>query len=53
MASCDTGSTVAITEILLEKEGKSRKIYDLLGRELESVSSGKMYIRNNRLYISK
>ena len=29
------------------------KIYDLLGRELNSVPIGKMYIRNNRLCISK
>ena len=53
MASCDTGSTVAITEILLEKEERQNKIYDLLGRELKYIPSGKMYIRNNRLYISK
>ena len=53
MASCDTGSTVAITEILLEKEERQNKIYDLLGRELKHVPNGKMYIRNNRLYISK
>jgi len=53
MASCDTGSTVYITEILLEKEERQNKIYDLLGRELKHVPSDKMYIRNNRLYISK
>ena len=29
------------------------KIYDLLGRELDCVPVGKMYIRNNKLYISK
>ena len=29
------------------------KIYDLLGRELSSIPTGKMYIRNNRLCISK
>ena len=29
------------------------KIYDLLGRELSSPPVGKMYIRNNRLYITK
>ena len=29
------------------------KIYDLLGRELSSIPVGKMYIRNNRLCISK
>ena len=29
------------------------KIYDLLGRELEYIPAGKMYIRNNKLYMSK
>ena len=29
------------------------KIYDLLGKELSSIPKGKMYIRNNRLCISK
>ena len=29
------------------------KIYDLLGRELEYAPIGKLYIRNNKLYISK
>ena len=29
------------------------KIYDLLGRELDHAPVGKMYIRNNRLCISK
>ena len=29
------------------------KIYDLLGRELDRIPVGKMYIRNNKLYISK
>jgi len=29
------------------------KIYDLLGRELNSIPKGKMYIRDNRLCISK
>jgi hypothetical protein len=29
------------------------KMYDLLGRELEYIPAGKMYIRNNKLYISK
>ena len=29
------------------------KIYDLLGKELNSIPKGKMYIRANRLYIRK
>ena len=28
------------------------KIYDLFGRELNAIPSRKMYIRNNRLYIT-
>ena len=52
MASCDTGSTVAITEILLEKE-RQNKIYDLLGRELKEVPGGVMYIRNKKLNIKQ
>ena len=29
------------------------EIYDLLGRKLESIPIGKMYIRNNKLYMQK
>ena len=32
---------------------KRGKIYDLLGKELNSIPKGKMYIRDNRLCISK
>ena len=53
MASCDTGVTVAITEILLEKEERQNKIYDLLGRELTVVPVGVMYIRNKKLNITQ
>ena len=49
MASCNI---VATTEILLEKD-KQSKIYDLLGREMIEIPVGKMYIRNNKLYIGK
>ena len=42
----------ATNEIKLNTTTNS-KIYDLLGRELNSVPIGKMYIRNNRLCISK
>ena len=52
MASCDTGVTVAITEILL-KEERQNKIYDLLGRELMVVPIGVMYIRNKKLNITQ
>ena len=42
----------AIKEVQLSTHGNG-KIYDLLGKELSSPPVGKMYIRNNRLYISK
>jgi len=42
----------AIKEIKLNTNKRS-KIYDLLGRELNSIPKGKMYIRDNRLYIRK
>ena len=32
---------------------KDNKIYDLLGRELKHIPTGKMYIRNNKLHISR
>ena len=31
----------------------NNKIYDLLGRELTEIPSGKLYIRNQKIYISK
>ena len=31
----------------------SNKIYDMLGRELTEIPRGKMYIRNQKLYINK
>ena len=42
----------AIKEIMFSTN-KSGKIYDLLGKKLNSPPVGKMYIRNNRLYITK
>ena len=42
----------AIKEIKLNTN-RDGKIYDLLGRELNSIPKGKMYIRDNRLCISK
>ena len=44
-------STVSIHEITNKRN--SGKAYDLLGRELKSIYSGKMYIRNNKLYMRK
>ena len=46
------GNPTGIDEIKLNAI-IDNKIYDLLGRELSSPPIGKMYIRNNRLCISK
>ena len=46
------GQPTAIKEIKFSTN-RDGKIYDLLGRELSSVPTGKMYIRNSRLYITK
>ena len=42
----------AIKEVQLSTHNTG-KIYDLLGKELNSTPKGKMYIRDNRLYIRK
>ena len=42
----------AIKEVQLSAYSTG-KIYDLLGRELDSPPIGKMYIRNNKLYMQK
>tara|TARA_R110002020_G_scaffold7041_1_gene29655 strand:- start:1392 stop:1886 length:495 start_codon:yes stop_codon:yes gene_type:complete len=47
----DTGNTTSIREI--SHNTVDSKIYDLLGRELKHVPTGDMYIRNNKLYISR
>ena len=46
------GGTTSINELILDKINNN-KIYDLLGRELTEIPLGKMYIRNQKLYISK
>ena len=46
------GSPTAIKEIKFSTN-RDGKIYDLLGKELNSIPKGKMYIRANRLYIRK
>ena len=45
------GNPTGIKEITNTK--KDGQIYDLLGRELSSPPIGKMYIRNNKLYMQK
>ena len=47
-----TAPPTAVNEIKLNTTTND-KIYDLLGRELKYPPVGKMYIRNNRLCISK
>ena len=46
------GNPTAVKEIQFNVVNND-KIYDLLGRELDRIPVGKMYIRNNKLYISK
>ena len=42
---------VSIKEVNVTINGND-KIYDLFGRELNAIPKNKMYIRNNRLYIT-
>ena len=44
--------TTSINELILNKINNN-KIYDLLGRELNEIPVGTMYIRNNKLYINE
>ena len=46
------GNPLSINELTLEIINRN-KIYDLLGRELTEIPVGTMYIRNNKLYITK
>jgi len=45
-------NTTSINEIVLNKINNN-KMYDLLGRELNEIPVGTIYIRNNKLYITK
>jgi hypothetical protein len=45
-------NTVGVNELTLSKINDN-KIYDMLGRELTEIPLGKMYIRNQKLYITK
>jgi len=42
----------SINEITFNKVNDG-KIYDMLGRELNEIPVGTMYIRNQKLYITK
>ena len=46
------GQLTAIKEIQRNNVNTS-DIYDLLGRKLESIPIGKMYVREGKLYIQK
>jgi len=46
------GQTTSIKEVQQNTIDRG-EIYDLLGRKLESIPIGKMYIRNNKLYMQK
>jgi hypothetical protein len=47
-----TNTPTSINEFTQQKINNN-KIYDLLGRELKEVPVGSMYIRNQKLYITK
>ena len=46
------GTPTGISELEITKLNDN-KIYDMLGRELTEIPVGQMYIRNQKLYISK
>jgi len=46
------GNTTGISELEITRLNDN-KIYDMLGRELTEIPVGKMYIRNQKLYINK
>jgi len=46
------GNPLAINDLQLNTISDG-KIYDMLGRELTEIPVGKMYIRNQKLYITK
>ena len=45
-------AATSINELTFNKINNN-KMYDLLGRELTEIPVGTMYIRNNKLYITK
>ena len=46
------GNPLSINELTFNRVNDN-KIYDMLGRELTEIPVGQMYIRNQKLYISK
>ena len=52
MMSMMQGNTTSINELTFNRVNDN-KIYDLLGRELTEIPVGKLYIRNQKLYITR
>ena len=46
------GNTTSINELTFNRVNDN-KIYDLLGKELNEIPVGKLYIRNQKLYITR
>ena len=46
------GNPLSINELTFNRTNDG-KIYDLLGRELTEIPTGKLYIRNQKLYITR
>ena len=46
------GNTTSINELTFNRVNDG-KIYDMLGRELTEIPVGKLYIRNQKLYITR
>ena len=46
------GNTVGIEE-MIKNEGANNKMYNMLGRELTEIPLGEMYIKSNKLYITR
>ena len=46
------GNPLSINELIFNRVNDN-KIYDMLGRELTEIPVGKLYIRNQKLYINK
>ena len=52
MRMANMGTPTGISELEITRLNDN-KIYDMLGRELTEIPLGQMYIRNQKLYISK
>jgi hypothetical protein len=52
MRMANMGTPTGISELEITRLNDN-KIYDMLGRELTEIPLGQLYIRNQKLYISK